>query len=374
MPFVWAVGSIVGPTIAGLTANSPIFPGLPYLLPNLICAAILFVSIVIGYLFLEETLTVKETPKNTDDVSATSTLIDTLEDELLVETHSNAKSYGTLVRVNLEDGTSLPKAAPETSINGSSLVEDPPNIFSKRVIMLVLGLGIYLFHTMAYDHLLPIFLQDKRYPDATTQSLPVFSIPGGLDMTIKDVGIIMSGNGIIALAMQGILFPLLTDFLGVWHTFLLVTILHPIAYFIVPYTAFLPERLLFPGIYLCLAIRNLFSIPAYPLFLILIKEAGNAKYMGKINGLAASIGAFARCASPPIAGVLYGLGTQIGFTGIAWWAVGISAAIGTVQIFWIKREAVMVLTRQSLHENIVEACPKKSVEVSVVAIDTDDDS
>ncbi len=66
LPFVWTIGTIIGPAIGGYFANpSERFPGLfskgghfgrlPFLLPNLICAGLLSASILIGYFLLDET-------------------------------------------------------------------------------------------------------------------------------------------------------------------------------------------------------------------------------------------------------------------------------------------------------------------------------
>ncbi|KAL9602256.1 MAG: hypothetical protein Q9219_001980 [cf. Caloplaca sp. 3 TL-2023] len=66
MPFVWSFGSILGPLIGGALAepckNYPqafargsLFDQYPFLLPNLVCALILIVGILVGILFLEET-------------------------------------------------------------------------------------------------------------------------------------------------------------------------------------------------------------------------------------------------------------------------------------------------------------------------------
>ncbi|KAA6412589.1 MAG: MFS transporter [Lasallia pustulata] len=149
----------------------------------------------------------------------------------------------------------------------------------------------------------------------------------------------MSANGLIALAIQGVVFPPFAEWVGIWRVFTVVTILHPVAYFIVPYIVYLPENLLYPGIYVCLAIRNLLHIMAYPIILILLKEASPApSVLGKINGLAASAGAACRTISPPMAGYLYSIGAQQGFTGLAWWASGFVAIFGGIQLFWIERE------------------------------------
>ena len=184
----------------------------------------------------------------------------------------------------------------------------------------------------------------------------------------------MSVNGIIALFIQAVVFPWLADWLGVWKLFVLVTILHPIAYFIVPYLTFLPENLLFSGIYACLTIRNVFSILAYPVILILLKQASpSASCLGKINGLAASVGAACRTIAPPVAGILYGIGIDIGFTGLAWFGAGVMAIIGAVQLWWIPREkndtatvlaAVPYVTPDHTQEQQVDV-----VHVAVVRID-----
>ena len=66
MPFVWSIGTIVGPAIGGLSArpassmpslfsSTGLFAQFPYLLPNLICAALLLLSVIFGHYFLNET-------------------------------------------------------------------------------------------------------------------------------------------------------------------------------------------------------------------------------------------------------------------------------------------------------------------------------
>lgn len=338
MPFVWSIGSIVGPAISGLTANSSLSPSRPYLLPNLTCAGILLFGVIVGYFFLEETLHKQEPAtfwdKDERQPQVTSALIGCNDNP---EAGISTESYGTFNHVQVNQGENW-KVNSDGSHRRDSTSDGSKKVFSERVIMLIAGLSIYLYHTMAYDHLLPIFLQDDKFPDASAQDVNPLTVPGGLGLTTKQVGIIMSGNGIIALFIQGVVFPLLTDYFGVWRTFQFVTILHPVVYFIVPYITLLPEDYIFPGVYACLTVRNFFLIPAYPLFLIFIKEAGNTKYLGKINGLAASIGAVARCVSPPVAGILYSQGAHIGFTGLAWLGTGIVAIVGAIQIFWIKRQ------------------------------------
>lgn len=75
MPFVWCLGSIIGPAMGGALAqpcdNYPslfprgtIFDRYPFLLPNIVCVIILLCGIAIGILFLEETHIEKKTQRD----------------------------------------------------------------------------------------------------------------------------------------------------------------------------------------------------------------------------------------------------------------------------------------------------------------------
>ena len=368
MPFVWSVGTILGPCIGGYFAtpvdnfpdafsDSGLFAKFPFLLPNLICAGLMGISIIAGFLCLEEThpqLQPWSRPRTEEDIKhmqrmrTDSSVMTTQPTDSSPAVNLTQESYGTFndVEEAIEDewylkpdGTSRP-----ASVNSAS----NQKVFTKRVVMLIMALGIFTYHSMTYDHLLPIFLQDDRVVagDAETMSISFTdaarvdgSFAGGLGFSVKDCGFIMSINGIIALLVQGVVFPIMASWLGVWKVFIVVTILHPISYFVIPWLAFLPVNLLYPGIYTCLAIRNCLSILAYPVLLILIKEASpGPSYLGKINGLAASTGAACRTIASPVAGFLYGVGINIDFTAIAWWSSALVAVIGALQVLMIKRD------------------------------------
>lgn len=244
--------------------------------------------------------------------------------------------------------------------------------------MLVTALGIYTYHAMCYEHLLPIFLQDKRYQEINilSDNASLFHIQGGLGLETKTVGLIMSVNGIIALFVQAIVFPIVTDKLGCFRTFMMVTLLHPVAFFIVPYLVLLPSNLLLVGIYFCLIVRQTLSILDYPVLLIMLKQATPApRYLGKINGLAAAVGAACRMIAPPIAGLLYSKGRKIEFTGLAWYGAGMVAIFGAFQLFWVPRgredSAIVRSLAPCLSRNGQHA-PESVVDVFVVDSEEDD--
>ena len=355
MPFVWSVGTVLGPSIGGAFCNpaehiaifsdNALFQKFPYLLPNLVCTAILLVGMVIAVVFLEETHVEIVARRGFGEAVQTefgglhnSEAQQALLLHLKIDESDpkNSSSYGTFITVTecLDDDESMDETTP--------CLPSPPSIAPKKaitrsVLMMIIATSIFTYHAMAFDHLFPIFLQDS--PNISTSTLPsFFRIPGGFGLTTRDVGLIMSIDGFIALLIQAMIFPWLATTFGVWRLFLCVTLLHPIAYFLVPYAYFLPEALLYPGIYACLTLKNFFAILQYPLLLILIKDAAPSKcVLGKINGLAASAAAACRTVSPPMSGYLYGVGQRVEFVGLAWWISGVVALVGSVQCLMIER-------------------------------------
>ena len=352
MPFVWSIGTIIGPAIGGTMAKptqsmpsvfSPdgIFATFPYLLPNLICATLLLISILAGYFLLTEThpdMQPWSTPAELENTNAETPLMLTSGAMADAGVDLRAESYGTFNNVDIDEEKQWTVNADGSSRPPSLSLDAETKVFNKKVVMIVVALGIFTYHSMTYDHLLPIFLQDERINSTPNTAISALDIPGGLGLTTQTVGIIMSANGLIALLIQAVVFPLFVSWVGLWKVFVMVTLLHPVEYFIVPFLALLPEDSLYSGIWACLTFRNFTAILAYPVLLILLKEASpKPAVLGKINGLAASAGAACRTIAPPVAGYLYGVGAHLGFTGLAWWGSGFVAIVGAIQMFWIDR-------------------------------------
>ncbi|KAJ8111973.1 hypothetical protein OPT61_g5553 [Boeremia exigua] len=367
MPFVWSIGTIVGPSIGGIFSqpaeNFPsvfsstgLFAAFPYLLPNLICSCLLVLSMVMAYFLLEETHPDKR-PENRETrintASSTSPLLpaQAIEHRIRPRRYSgltaqgamadapvdlSSESYGTFNSVEVQHDEMW-----RVRSNGD-WIEQPAGdkAFTRNVVTFVIALSIFTYHSMTYDHLTPIFLQDKRADDIHAQQLPYSSLGGGLGLSTQQVGLILSVNGVIQLVIQAVVFPILADLFGVWRLLLMVTVAHPVAYFIVPFLQLLPPHLVYYGVFAALTVRNLTSILAFPLLLIMIKEAAPDKsHLGRINGLAASTGAACRSVASPVAGLLYGLSIEIRFTPLAWWASGLVALVGAMQVPFMNRAA-----------------------------------
>ncbi|RCI09728.1 hypothetical protein L249_4112 [Ophiocordyceps polyrhachis-furcata BCC 54312] len=345
MPFVWSIGTIVGPCIGGTFADphsswpnafpaGGLFERFPYLLPNLLCAALLLISIVLGFVLLEETHPDMQPrvllPADTYMTEETP-LMETSDAMKRPAVDLRAETYGTMRSIN---GDALQQD--EVAAIRVEKTESAAAIWNKRVIGFIIALSIFTYHSMTYDHLMPIFFEDDRRSMVSAVSPLKFS--GGLGLSLRDVGGIMAVNGAIALFVQAVIFPLAAERVGVYKLFLTVTVLHPIVYAIVPLLLLVPGYLVFPAIYSCLAVRNVLSITLYPLLLILIKEATPSSCaLGKVNGLAASAGAACRMVAPPVAGFLYTYGSKINCTALAWWGSAFVAVVGAIQCFSVPR-------------------------------------
>ncbi len=392
MPFVWSIGTIIGPAIGGTFAKpadsmpsvfSPdgIFATFPFLLPNLICAALLLISILAGYFLLVEThpdMQPWSTPAELEHTDAETPLMVTSGAMANDGVDLRAESYGTFNNVHIDEEKQWTVNADGSSRPPSVSSGTDSKVLTKKVIMIVIALGIFTYHSMTYDHLLPIFLQDERSGDISTLATSALDIPGGLGLTTQTVGIIMSINGLIALFIQAVIFPLFATWLGLWNLFVMVTVLHPIEYFVVPFLALLPKSFLYPGIWACLTLRNFTSILAYPVLLILLKEASpKPSVLGKINGLAASAGAACRTIAPPVSGYLYGVGAHMSFTGLAWWASGLVAIVGVIQMLWIdrsKNKTAIVTSSMAPCLAPLVPDPRRSSVVHIMVEDVDTDA
>ncbi|KAH6687728.1 major facilitator superfamily domain-containing protein [Plectosphaerella plurivora] len=375
MPFVWSIGTILGPFVGG-TFSTPheafpdmfpvgsIFWQYPYLLPNLVCAALLFASIILGWFLLVEThpdMQPGSVPAAPAYISEETPLLATSDAIKRPSIDMRDETYGT---INFEDD--------EDENTAEKKREESCNIFTKRIMSIVVALCIFTYHSMTFDHLMPIFFEDDRVRNDTLSILALASggnahslSPGGLGLSPRDVGLVMAVDGGIALFVQAVIFPFAAKKMGIYRLFIIVTVLHPIAYMLVPNLLLVPDSAIYPAIYICLAVRNILSIILYPLLLILLKEAcPSPKALGKVNGFAASAGAGCRMIAPPIAGALYTYGIKRGSAGVAWYGSAIVAAFGAMQCFSVPREKSAEKTEET---GYVQFPPinKQAVEVRV---------
>ena len=181
---------------------------------------------------------------------------------------------------------------------------------------------------------MPIFLSTKS--SVNPVSLP-FKFTGGLGLSSKTIGTMLSIQGIYSMAAQLMIFPFVMAKLGSLRMFQLIYIIWPLLYFIVPYLVLLPQRLRMTAVFVCLLWRSTAQVHSYPASAILLANSAPSKlYLGLINGIAASTASLSRAFGPTISGIIHSWGLSRGYAGFAWWVCGIACTIGAIESMWME--------------------------------------
>ncbi|KAM6533699.1 hypothetical protein FALCPG4_006663 [Fusarium falciforme] len=366
MPMVWCIGSIVGPMIGGalarpcisypeIFARGTIWDRYPYLLPNLFSAATVFVGVIIGLLYLDETHAEKKTQRDRGReigdylaklfgrVTKCNGRGRAPEKQALLDGERRV-SYGSRHGSSSSDEEdealpayqsqeSSPRLAPMDDTRSlesqplEPIVQEKPKTFTKPVIMNIISYGILAFHTMTFDQLFPVFLSTAR-PEHPVHDLP-FRFTDGFGLETKVIGFIMSVQGLYSLFSNYLIVPPVTRRLGSLRLFRLLAFSYFALYLVTPYLVLLPEPMRMPAIYLLVIWKCTFSTMAYPSNAILLANSAPSKQvLGTINGIAASTASLCRALGPTLSGLLYSLGLQTGYSGLAWWFSGLVTIVG----------------------------------------------
>lgn len=322
MPLVWGIGSIIGPMVGGALARpcisypdyfqkGSIWDRWPYLLPNLCSAILLVVGASFGALFFQET---NPTISRPDPTLKVGNWILSLGSRLLPSSEP-------------EDTQQRPTAQAEPSClspiihpieDSLKLSKKPGPAFNRQVILNIACYGILAFHTMTFDVLFPVVLSTESRTDRHL-SWP-FKFVDGYGMDTKEVGFVLSMQGIYSIFATAFLFPFMVSRTGPLKLFKFLALTYWLMYFFAPYAVLCPESLRMVAVYVIIIWRCSYSSIAYPANAILLINAVSDKAsLGTINGLAASTASFCRAFSPIVAGYLYSVGLDAGYSGFAWW-------------------------------------------------------
>ncbi|KAK5083105.1 hypothetical protein LTR05_006987 [Lithohypha guttulata] len=386
-PVMWAVGSVAGSALGGFTAQPArwypnvfsedgIFGQYPYLLPNLVAVVMILLAMIQGLFLLEETNPAligdkedaqKPTRTNpamaADERTPLNPGIASLRRERRESVMSKASyrsgglpyiavhapipidpgfdlrrgsivsigSFGTLRKrpsiaeyMRAHAHTHAVAVDDEEDDEEESL-EVPEKAFTKEVWLWVSALWLLCYHQMAFAALLPVYLVD----DPRKSSLDLL---GGLGKTLPEVGTILAVNSVISLLAQAVVFPIFVAKIGVWWSGIILIVLSPLVYFLPPFVSLMSDPVI--GIYLVMIFQALTSTMAYPIILLLLKNAcPSPLVLGRVNGLAMSGCSAARTIAPPIVGAVY---SALGSAG-GWWSATLIAIIGVIELFFIRR-------------------------------------
>ncbi|RDW90165.1 MFS transporter [Aspergillus mulundensis] len=354
MPFVWCLGSIIGPAMGGalsqpclnyprLFSGDSVFKTFPFLLPNLVCVVVLVTGVVVGLLFLEETHPEKKHRRDRGLelgnwlIGCCSRVQDVKADSADAGYFDNPPAYRsteTSPRLGpvMEDEDMSEDDDIEKQMTGQS--SGKPKAFTKQVIFNIIGYGILAYHSVSFDQLMPVFLST---PKSNEDAVLPFKFTGGLGLSTKTIGLMLAVQGIYSMIAQLWLFPFVVRHFGTLRTFRFVLLVWPPLYLLVPYLILLPEKLQMVAAYVALICKITFHVIAFPSTAILLANAApSSKVLGSINGAAASTASLSRAFGPSVTGFLHSKGLDSGYSVISWWACGIVCLIGAIQSFWME--------------------------------------
>lgn len=347
------IGSSMGALLAKPALLSPIFKGTiferhPYFLPNLVAAGFIIFAVIMGALFLKETRVMTASEKKTSDSQEVQA--DERSPLLRENRHvqqSEAPAPGPCIAVSRSpDGagsltgfSTLPSNTASGSCVEDLALRDEDNISEPRpipgwnlnMVLLILQLSLVSYLQMVYGVIMPIYLVDAPSPEIPEGQ---FDPRGGLGFTVRQVGGVMSANGLVAIIVQGVIFTPFVRKFGVWKSFVWLTVLAPLSYVIVPFITMVPESHTLSAIYLDLFLQNFMNIIVYPCLLILLKDSTpSMSILGQVNGVAMMCCSGARTIAPPLVGYIYGAeGSAAG-----WWSISLVAIIAGLLVPTIRR-------------------------------------
>ncbi|RAL16752.1 MFS transporter [Aspergillus homomorphus CBS 101889] len=362
MPFVWCLGSIIGPAMGGALAqpcdNYPwlfqrgtIFDNFPFLLPNLVCVVVLASGIIVGLLFLEETHPEKRNRRD-PGLELGKWLVDkfkgsrvNLAEGLEVKaatTDDDYFDYDDVAPPEYRSAESSPRLGPMKESDDLSTDDDiegqmkgqKPKAFTKQVVFNIIAYGILAYHSVSFDQLMPVFLST---PTSTEDAVLPLKFTGGLGLATKKIGFMLAVQGVYSMIAQLWLFPFVVRRFGTLRVFRFVLLVWPPLYFMVPYLILLPEKLQLGAAYMALISKITLHVIAFPATAILLANAApSSKVLGSINGAAASTASLSRAFGPTITGLLHSRGLESGYSVLAWWACGLVCVVGAFESFWME--------------------------------------
>lgn len=218
MPLVWSIGSIFGPSFGGwfarpadqypwLFGNSWLFKTYPFLLPNLMACIFFFISVIVASLFLHETL---ETKRHQKDWGLL------LGEKITRPFQKKPKYSHRHHRPSFVDAEAsaplLPKSGAVTSVQ--SPAPTMKDVFTPQVIINIAAYTALALHSVAFDQILPVFLNyPRQVPDSNNTHLP-FHFSGGFGLSSNKIGTIFTVYGLACGIIQFFLFPPVCTRLG----------------------------------------------------------------------------------------------------------------------------------------------------------------
>jgi Major Facilitator Superfamily len=395
MPLIWAVGSTVGPAFGGMFAKpTEKFPSLfghnrfftkfPFALPNLMAGLFFTVGLTFAIFFLKETL---ETKKGRRDYGLIvgQKMLDCFKFRAKrSRRHSDVDDESTGALLSAVSTTSRSSMGDDVDWTPAEIkpvkpAQAPPGVkevFTWQTSTNLLTYTILALHSVAFDQLLPVFLNHStQVPNEHNTRLP-FKFSGGFGLASDRIGTLFMLFGICSGIIQFTIFPPTARRYGVLNCLKACSITFPLVYFAVPYTALIQTPLVQQAVMLGIMVVKSFCIVfAFPCMMILLtNSASSLRVLGTLNGFATSLSALGRAFGPAASGVLFTWGVDQGYIITPWWALGVISALGAIPVWHIKETDGIANSSESVVDgNAGENEESQSEEAQLPTIDDEND-
>ncbi|EIM82631.1 MFS general substrate transporter [Stereum hirsutum FP-91666 SS1] len=285
LPATWAIGATVGPLIGGYFSHpAERFPAIfgfeflknyPYFLPCIVGSTFNLLAIVIGFLYLPETLpTHSHKTATTEEADSIASNADTM--------------VGQLADVN-DDSEAQPVKPKRPSF--LSLIRNPQ---IAQVLLSWFFLGLL---NSCYQAIIPLFCY-STYEH------------GGIGFSPRQIGLLLSINGMAALFSQTIVFPPVERHLGPVKTYRMAMLFLPLSFMLLPMA-----HVVYPfgtaviwaaigGMIISKTISNMGLVCNN---VLITNSAPSRDSLGAMNGMATACGSLARAFGPVGSTTLFAL-------------------------------------------------------------------
>jgi MFS family permease len=349
MPLVWTVGATFGPTLGGALANplrvdprklrgTAFLERFPYVLPNIAAAAFFSIGILVGWLFLQETL---ESKRNAPDLGLrTGARLTTFVRRIICLPNTQKKGPPEREPLLGQQKTHANEAIEPQDVTHEVVKQAAPKVRDVLTYQTSLNLLVYTLlamYTQAYDQLLPVFMHHPTQPESDSSvSLPL-KFAGGFGIGSRRIGLIFTIFAISSTMCQFLLFPPIARYLGVLRCLRISFLIFPFVFFITPFLSLIPDPLTreiaMVALLMVRGVGGTFSFPTSTI--MLTNSAPSLRVLGTINGLATSFSSVGRAAGPTIGGGLFTWGVKRGYVIVPFWTLSVIALIASIPTFYL---------------------------------------
>ncbi|KAF3490661.1 uncharacterized protein GIQ15_00178 [Arthroderma uncinatum] len=325
LPVIYGIGGITGPILGGLlVSKTPTSQGYPFLMPNLVSAAILISDFIVTSIFLEESVEgARMLPRIYRkfrhmftwlwqfNSSSRPTYLrnDTDADYFRHPNRHGARPYRECLDSDNDDDDSDSTVTPMFHDRPHNEVLNRDEIFNRDMILLLLTYLIFSLSNVSFNSLYPIFAQA--------------SPPTGRQFNPQEIGISLAFAGIVTIVFQICVFGKLRDKMGNRWSYRAGLLGFVASFILMPFIGYkdgasmnltLSKQNLMVAVEVCvvLLIKTVATVGGLTSALLLItNSAPDHSVLGSLNGLAQTLSAAGRAVGPFLSGSLFTLATKV---------------------------------------------------------------